>query len=135
MPTIKINLNYSQIDEVAKSVSYLKHVPTVYIDHPNFDFGSHDFELRVRDRVFLKEVEISEKDFERCIDCFEKIAYMYRDTQPTFIAQKFYQHCDENLRTIKRATIESMVTNGSEFFGLALDAMCVNKSIKKWLLS
>jgi hypothetical protein len=28
-----------------------------------------------------------------------------------------------------------MVTNGSEFFGLALDAMCVNKSIKKWLLS
>ena len=111
MPTIKINLNYSQIDEVAKSVSYLKHVPTVNIDHPNFDFGSHDFELRVRDRVFLKEVEISEKDFERCIDCFEKIAFMYRDTQPTFVAQKFYQHCDENLRIIKRATIENMVTN------------------------
>ena len=31
--------------------------------------------------------------------------------------------------------IESMVTNGSEFFGLALDAMWVNKAIKKWLLS
>ena len=83
----------------------------MYIDHPNFDFGSHDFELRVRDRVFLKEVEISEKDFERCIDCFEKIAFMYRDTQPTFVAQKFYQHCDENLKIIKRATIENMVTN------------------------
>ena len=42
------------------------------------------------------------------------------------------------LRGIKSAkveAIESMVTNGSEFFGLALDAMCVNKSIKKWLLS
>ena len=35
----------------------------------------------------------------------------------------------------KVEAIESMVANGSEFFGLALDAMCVNKSIKKWLLS
>jgi hypothetical protein len=35
----------------------------------------------------------------------------------------------------KVEAIESMITNGSEFFGLALDAMCVNKSIKKWLLS
>ena len=42
------------------------------------------------------------------------------------------------LRGIKAGkveAIESMITNGSEFFGLALDAMCVNKSIKKWLLS
>ncbi|WP_128112439.1 hypothetical protein [Polynucleobacter necessarius] len=42
------------------------------------------------------------------------------------------------LRGIKAGKVEaikSMVTNGSEFFGLALDAMCVNKSIKKWLLS
>ena len=42
------------------------------------------------------------------------------------------------LRGIKAGkveAIESMVTNGSEFFGLALDAICVNKSIKKWLLS
>jgi hypothetical protein len=35
----------------------------------------------------------------------------------------------------KVEAIESMITNGSDFFGLALDAMCVNKSIKKWLLS
>lgn len=35
----------------------------------------------------------------------------------------------------KVEAIESMVTNGSEFFGLAIDSMCVNKSIKKWLLS
>ena len=35
----------------------------------------------------------------------------------------------------KVEAIESMITNGSEFFGLALDAMCVNVSIKKWLLS
>ncbi|MBU3621745.1 hypothetical protein [Polynucleobacter sp. CS-Odin-A6] len=35
----------------------------------------------------------------------------------------------------KVEAIESMITNGSEFYGLALDAMCVNKSIKKWLLS
>ena len=39
------------------------------------------------------------------------------------------------LKSGKVEAIESMVTNGSEFFGLALDAMCVNKAIKKWLLS
>jgi hypothetical protein len=39
------------------------------------------------------------------------------------------------IKSGKVEAIESMVTNGSEFFGLALDAMCVNKSVKKWLLS
>lgn len=39
------------------------------------------------------------------------------------------------IKSGKVEAIESMVTNGSEFFGIALDAMCVNKSIKKWLLS
>ena len=39
------------------------------------------------------------------------------------------------IKSGKVEAIESMVTNGSEYFGLALDAMCVNKSIKKWLLS
>ena len=39
------------------------------------------------------------------------------------------------IKSGKVEAIESMVTNGSEFFGLALDARCVNKSIKKWLLS
>lgn len=39
------------------------------------------------------------------------------------------------IKSGKVEAIESMVTNGSGFFGLALDAMCVNKSIKKWLLS
>ena len=42
------------------------------------------------------------------------------------------------LRGIKSGKVEaldSMITNGSEFFGIALDAMCVDKSIKKWLLS
>jgi hypothetical protein len=60
MPKIKVNLNYQQINEVAKSNFYLKHVPTVHVDHPWFDFATHDFELRVNDRSFLKEVEISE---------------------------------------------------------------------------
>ena len=39
------------------------------------------------------------------------------------------------IKSGKVEAIESMITNGSEFFGLALDAICVNKSIKKWLLS
>lgn len=41
----------------------------------------------------------------------------------------------QGIKSGKVEAIENMVTNGSEFFGLALDAMCVNKSIKKWLLS
>jgi len=39
------------------------------------------------------------------------------------------------IKSGKVEAIENMVTNGSSFFGLALDAMCVDKSIKKWLLS
>jgi len=39
------------------------------------------------------------------------------------------------IKSGKVEAIESMITNGSEFFGLAIDAMCVNQSIKKWLLS
>ncbi len=39
------------------------------------------------------------------------------------------------IKSGKVEAIESMITNGSEFFGIALDAMCVDKSIKKWLLS
>ena len=39
------------------------------------------------------------------------------------------------IKSGKVEAIENMVTNGSAFFGLALDAMCVDKSIKKWLLS
>jgi len=38
------------------------------------------------------------------------------------------------IKSGKVEAIESMITNGSEFFGIALDAMCVDKSIKKWLL-
>ena len=39
------------------------------------------------------------------------------------------------IKSGKVEAIENMVTNGSAFFGLALDAMCVDKSVKKWLLS
>jgi hypothetical protein len=39
------------------------------------------------------------------------------------------------IKSGKVEAIESMITNGSEFFGLAIDAMCVNKEIKKWFLS
>ena len=34
------------------------------------------------------------------------------------------------IKSGKVEAIESMITNGSEFFGIALDAMCVDKSIK-----
>lgn len=84
MPIVKINLGYSQIDEVTKAPHYIKHIPQVHVDHPTFDFGDNDFELRVKDKSYLKDLDISEKDFERCIDCFEKIAHMYnKEPHPT----------------------------------------------------
>ena len=80
MPVIKVNLQFAQLDEIAKANGFLKYVPPVYRDHPALDFADRDFELRVRDKIFLQEVELSEGDFERVVDCLEKVAFMYRDT-------------------------------------------------------
>lgn len=110
IPQVKVNLQYPPVDAVTKSACYLRHVPPVYHDHPTFNFAESDFQLRQRDQAFLAEVELPEKDLERVIDCLEKIAHMYRDTQPTFVATTFYNHCDEHLKTLKRSVLDHIVT-------------------------
>lgn len=47
---------------------------------------------------------MSAKDFERTIDCLEKIAYMYKETQPTAVAELFLKHADEPLLRILKKT-------------------------------
>lgn len=49
-----------------------------------FDFGAEDYEITQRDRNFLKanpQIGLSEKEFERVIDCLEKCAFVYK-TKP-----------------------------------------------------
>jgi hypothetical protein len=84
MPIVRVNLQYKPIDEISKSAWYVKHIPNVLVDHCTFNFQDEDYELSVKDREYLKLESqlsmISEKDFERIIDCLEKVAFMYKDT-------------------------------------------------------
>lgn len=111
MPSIVVNLNFPQMDEIAKAKQYLKYIPAVYHDHPAFDYSVPDFELRERDRAFLKEIDLDAAQFERVIDCLEKVAFMYRDSNPTQVTQLFFQHCDESLQSIKRTVLEHIVVH------------------------
>jgi hypothetical protein len=61
IPQISVNLKFAQINEISHAPGYLKMVPSVYRDHPLFDFQDHDFELREKDKVFLREIDITEE--------------------------------------------------------------------------
>jgi hypothetical protein len=72
-------------------LAYLKYVPQVYVDHPVFNFKDEDYEISVKDKSHIETlaaetVSLSEKEFERIIDCIEKVSFMYRNDQPTFVA-------------------------------------------------
>ena len=41
---------------------------------------------------------LSEKNFERIIDCLEKIAFQYKDTQAEKVESWFFQHAEETLK-------------------------------------
>lgn len=93
-PVIKMNLQFQTIPEVTKSLCYVKHIPTVYVDSCNFDFHDADYELSVKDREYLKTepseiTGLTEQELERTIDCLEKVAFLYKDTQPTQVARYF----------------------------------------------
>jgi hypothetical protein len=65
-------------------LAYLKYVPQVYIDHPMFNYADEDYEISVKDRAYLKvllaeAVSLSEKEFERIIDCIEKVSFKYHN--------------------------------------------------------
>lgn len=79
----------------------MKFIPDVMTDHTCFNFKDEDYEITQRDKEHLKSETdlsgISEKEFERIIDCLEKIAYLYKETQPTAVAKLFFNHADEQL--------------------------------------
>jgi hypothetical protein len=52
---------------------------------------------------------IKEKEFERIIDCIEKVAFMYKTINVDFISSKFYEHADENLHSIKKSLIYHII--------------------------
>lgn len=118
MPTVKINLQYKPIDEISQAEHYFKYVPPVFEDRLMFDFASEDYELTQRDRDFLKSdpannicSNIGEKDFERLIDCLEKVAFVYKDTQPTQVAKYFSVHADAELqRKVTKQQVEAVIT-------------------------
>lgn len=113
MPTVHIALTYPHLTEIADAPGFLKHMPSVYRDHPLFNFDERNFELRERDRAFLKEVpELASEQLELIIDCLEKIAFMYRDCSPPFMQSKFVDHCtDEALEnSLTSATLSKVIT-------------------------
>jgi len=96
MPVIKMNLKYKPMDHITKAPHYFKYVPSVYRDSLTFDFADKDYEIRERDRKFLRDLNekiglgngsiacnangalvkqepLSENEFERFIDAMEKI--------------------------------------------------------------
>lgn len=100
-------------------ISYLKYVPQVFVDHPVFNFTDEDYEISVKDKAYLRSllaeaVSLSEKEFERILDCIEKVSFMYRNDQPTFVAQNFEAHADDALKAKLKAlppnTIQNIVT-------------------------
>jgi hypothetical protein len=83
-------------------------------DHTCFNFADEDYEITDRDKVYLKTepelVGLSEKEFERTIDCLEKVAFLYKETQPTAVAKLFMKHADENLlRILKKPAMELII--------------------------
>jgi hypothetical protein len=90
-------------------------VPDVMTDHVCFNFKDEDYELTKRDKDHLKSdpdlAGVTEKELERIIDCLEKIAFLYKETQPTAVAKLFTMHADEFLiKAVKKTTIEQIIT-------------------------
>lgn len=119
LPVVNLKLQYERIHEMVNPISYVKYVPQVYVDHPIFNFTDEDYEISVKDKAYLKSllaeaVSLSEKEFERILDCIEKVSFMYRSDQPTFVAQTFEAHADDALKAKLKAlppnTIQNIVT-------------------------
>lgn len=55
-PVVKVNLKYKPIDVITKAAHYIKYVPNVFTDTMNFDFADEDYEIRERDKAFLREL-------------------------------------------------------------------------------
>ena len=84
-PPTKPKLRYKEMPELTQSTSYLKHIPEVYPQELHFDWQETDYEVTQSSRNYVislnKQLEasnqppLSEKDFTKIIDVFEKLRY------------------------------------------------------------
>ena len=108
-----------EVDEQEMMISLYSYVPIPVPDNLIGALGLAILNINPETRYGNLEICTTENEE-------EETEYFLRYRAATYL---------RGIKSGKVEAIESMVTNGSEFFGLALDAMCVNKSIKKWLLS
>ena len=108
-----------EVDEQEMMISLYSYVPIPVPDNLIGALGLAILNINPETRYGSLEICTTENEE-------EETEYFLRYRAATYL---------RGIKSGKVEAIESMVTNGSEFFGLALDAMCVNKSIKKWLLS
>jgi hypothetical protein len=95
----------------------VKQIPNVYKENINFNFTDEDYEFSIKDREWLKSQtavdmsSISEKQFERIIDCLDKVQQIYRDTTVEKVKEWFDIHADDSLRRhIKKPQLEHIIT-------------------------
>lgn len=119
-PVIKMNLRYKPMPEVTQAPHFFKYVPKVFKDAINFDFTDKDYALNERDKQFLKDlnerlvqggnqiagssagqkisqVPLSEAEFERCIDSFEKVYQKTKNKQDAVMLKCFKKWADPAL--------------------------------------
>lgn len=113
MPVVKMNLKYKPMESITKAPHFVKFIPPVYSDALNFDYADKDYEIREKDRKFLSILNeklgkqastnpnqvsfVSEHDFERCIDAFEKIYRETKKKQDTVMLENFFKLADPQL--------------------------------------
>ena len=98
MPVIKMNLRYKPMEHITKAPFYIKYTPKVYQDALNFNFSELDYALVENDKAFIRDLNskivngtivipsrvpgqsqtikqepLTETEFERVIDCIDKI--------------------------------------------------------------
>jgi hypothetical protein len=104
VPIVNVKLRFAELDEIAKSSGYVKQIPSVFEENINFNFTDEDYEFSLKDREWLRAQTtvdmsgVTEKQFERIIDCLDKIQQLYRDTQVEKVKEWFDIHADEALR-------------------------------------
>lgn len=78
-------------------VFYIKHKEPVYEGYENFSFNELNYENTNRDIKFLEyfkakgELNISQHDFEKVIDIFEKNVYLGESQSKDNLVKKFQQ--------------------------------------------
>ena len=104
--SVQVKLNYQPVEEITNSAGYVKYAPPIFEDNMCFDYAIEDYELTMKDREWLKAQKdvdysnITERNFERIIDCLEKVHFQYKDTQVDKVEGWFFDHADEALKKL-----------------------------------